>query len=122
MGQGKRTVRVAEELRKVVGEIITTRLKQSEVGFVTLTRVDVSPDLKSARIFYTSLGTEVKREKVQDNLDEYCHMIQSEIARTMRLRFTPKLKFIYDTGAEETFKIQSILNKIHNEQKSDDLT
>ena len=113
--QKSRIARVAEQLRQKLGQLITTRLKDPRIGFVTLTHVEVAPDLKQARVFFSLIGTEKERKSTSIALNWSRGFLQREIARLLTLRFTPKLEFIFDTAIQESIHLDEILQKIHEE-------
>ena len=103
--------RVSELIREVLGDIMK-KIKDPRIGFVTVTGVDVSPDLSSARVFVSVLDEGEKREKAIEGLNSAAGYIRRELGREISLRKTPKLTFIFDEGIERGMKIINILNEI----------
>jgi ribosome-binding factor A len=101
--------RVNEAVREVLSEAITTELKNPRVGFVTVTAVDTSPDLRNARVFVSVLGDEKQREESLAGLSAAHAYLQSRVASRLRLKHTPKLVFDYDPSAERVMRIGELL-------------
>ena len=116
--QFKRKDRVGDQIKKEVSQIIQRELKDPGIGFVTITGVELSPDLKNARIFYSVLGDEQKRQSSDQALQRAVFFIQHEIGRKMRLKYTPKIKFVYDHSLEKGARIEKALEKIRSSENS----
>ena len=86
MAQGSRPDRVAEQIRQDLAGLLARDIHDPGIGFVTLTRVTVSPDLQLARVFYTSLGDEKARKDTARALERATPFLRKEIGRRMRLR------------------------------------
>ena len=115
-----RPERLAELLRTEIGSLIQRKLKDPRIGFATVTRVEVTKDLKFAKVFYGVLGDEKVRKSTQLALERSAGFLQREIANVLRLRNTPKLSFKLDESIEESIRIEEILNKIHSEKENKD--
>ena len=115
----RRTERVAALIQIVLGERLQKKLKDPRLGFVTVTGVDLTPDLKSARVFYTVLGKEKEKGDTQRGLDNAAGFLQHEIAEELKLRFTPKLSFHFDDAYEEGMRIERILGELHREGRQE---
>ena len=113
--QVKRSERVAELIKHELASVFTKGLKDPRVGFVTVTTVEVSDDLRYARVFYTVLGKEAEQEETAKGLEAAKGYLQHDLAVTLKLRFTPHLSFILDSSMEEGMKIDSIIRKIHEQ-------
>jgi len=115
MTESARRVRVAEEFRKVLAEEVQ-RLKDPRVGFVTITGVDVTPDLRRAVVYYTVLGEERDRKSTAAGLRSAAPRLRSELGRQIRLRFLPELRFEQDDAAAQGDRVEELLRKIHEEE------
>jgi ribosome-binding factor A len=102
--------RINELVREVIGAAISTELEDPRIGFVTVTAVDTSPDLRSARVYVSVLGSEREREDTMAALRSAHGVLQSEIARQVRLKRTPTLSFHYDDTAETADRIGRLLD------------
>src|SRR5262249_8714951 len=83
------------------------------VGFVTLTRVHVTPDLQQARVFYTTLGDDKARQATGRALDRAAPFLRRQIGKRLRLRRGPELRFTYDESISGQDRIEQILNELH---------
>ncbi len=107
-----RQQRVEEAMKKEVSIIIHDEIKDPRIGFVTITRVELSKDLRNAKIFYSVLGKEEDYEKTKLALDSALGFIRSLLASRINLRFATELVFKEDRSTEYSVKIEEILNKI----------
>jgi ribosome-binding factor A len=101
--------RVNESIKEILGDAITTELKDPRIGFVTVTEVDTSPDLRAARVYVSVLGTEEERERSLVGLRSSHGFLQGKIASAMRMKRTPTLTFEYDQSAERGDRISRLL-------------
>ena len=108
----RRTERLGEEIREEVAQMITGELKDPRIGFVTVTRVDLGPDLRQARIYVGVLGTEKQREKSLSGLKQASGFLRRAIGQRLRLRHTPELVFQYDEGLEASDRVARLLDEI----------
>ena len=96
-------------MRKVIGSAIATDLEDPRIGFVTVTSVETSPDLRSARVYVSVLGDEAEREQTLTALQSSHGKLQAAIAREVRIKHTPTLKFSYDDSLERAVRISQLL-------------
>lgn len=116
MTEGGRTDRVSEEFREVLAEEIP-KLKDPRVGFVTVTGVRVTPDLRRARVFYTVLGDDSARRSTRAGLRSARAHLRSVLGHEVRLKFLPDLEFEEDETSERAERIDRIIERIHEEEK-----
>jgi ribosome-binding factor A len=102
--------RINEMLREVVGAAITTDLNDPRIGFVTVTSVQTSPDLRSARVYVSVLGDDSEREATLEGLQSSHGVIQGRIASETRMKRTPTLTFHYDDSVERGIRISRLLD------------
>jgi ribosome-binding factor A len=112
---GTRADRVAEEFREILAEEIP-RLKDPRVGFVTVTRVEVTPDLRRATVFYTVLGENKDRRRTRAGLLSARVHLRSVLGHQVRLKFTPDLEFQEDVGLEQVERITQLLKEIETKE------
>ena len=105
----QRMRRVNELMREVIGSTIASELEDPRIGFVTVTSVDTSPDLRSARVYVSVLGGEAEREASLAGLRSSHGVLQSAIARQTRIKRTPTLSFHYDDTPERGVRITRLL-------------
>jgi ribosome-binding factor A len=103
--------RVNEVIREVIGAAIATDLKDPRIGFVTITSVETSPDLRNSRVFVSVLGTEEEREATLEGLRSAHGVLQSKIADEMRIKRTPTLTFHYDDTIDQGMRITELLDE-----------
>jgi ribosome-binding factor A len=109
-----RVARVSEEVREVLAEEIP-RLKDPRVGFVTVTGVRVTPDLRHARVFYTVMGDERQRAATRAGLRSARAHLRSVVGHEVRLKFLPELEFEEDEAIEQGRRIDELIERIHHE-------
>jgi len=107
----ERMRRVNEVIREVIGSAIASDLDDPRIGFVTVTSVDTSPDLRSARVYVSVLGDAEERESTLAALRASHGVLQSRIAREMRIKYTPTLSFHYDEGPERGIRVARLLEE-----------
>ena len=101
--------RVNEAIREILGDAIATELKDPRIGFVTVTSVDTSADLRSARVYVSVLGDAAEREATLTGLRSSHGVLQAVIARETRIKRTPTLTFHYDDTPERGVRISRLL-------------
>ncbi|MQA74983.1 MAG: 30S ribosome-binding factor RbfA [Solirubrobacterales bacterium] len=101
--------RIDEVMREVIGSAIASELEDPRIGFVTVTGVDTSPDLRSARVYVSVLGSEEEREATLAALRSSHGVLQAAIARGARMKYTPKLSFRYDDTPERAVRLERLL-------------
>ncbi|MFA5114501.1 MAG: 30S ribosome-binding factor RbfA [Candidatus Omnitrophota bacterium] len=107
-----RAEKVAHNLKKEISSILHDELNDPRLGFITITRVDLTPDLRYARIFYSVLGGDEEYVRTREALDSALGFIRRMIGQRIRLRFTPELVFKEDRSSEYSIKIEEVLNEI----------
>ena len=107
-----RANRVAEQIKKELGDILTVKLKDPRVGFVTVTDVEVTGDLQEAKVYISVLGDQEKKEETLLGLAKAKGFIRSEIGKRIRLRKTPEISFEYDEALEYGNRIETILKDL----------
>jgi ribosome-binding factor A len=107
----ERMRRVNELMREVIGSAITSELDDPRIGFVSVTSVETSPDLRSARVYVSVLGDRAEREATLVGLRSSHAVLQATIARQMRLKRTPTLSFHYDETPERGVRVSRLLDR-----------
>jgi ribosome-binding factor A len=103
--------RVNESVRQVLSEAVG-QLKDPRIGFVTVTGVETSPDLRQARVFVSVLGSERKRTQTLAGLQAAHAVLQAQLARELRLKRTPQLAFEYDPTVERGVRISQLIDEL----------
>lgn len=120
MGQGARPERVAEQIRAELAQLLVRDVHDPGIGFVTVTRTHVSPDLQVARVYYTALGDAPARAASAHALDRAAPFLRRQMGKRLRLKRTPELRFIYDDSIAGQDRIEQILNELHPSHEPDD--
>lgn len=113
MSQGSRPHRVADQIRSELGSLLTREVHDPGIGFVTITRVQMSPDLQQARIFYTVLGDEKARTASARALQRAAPFLRRQIGSRLRLRRVPDLIFQFDESIAGQDRIEQLLHELH---------
>jgi ribosome-binding factor A len=110
--------RVNEAVREVVSEAVG-ELKDPRIGFVTVTGVETSTDLRHARVFVSVLGSEAKRRKTLAGLTAAHGVLQARLARELRLKRTPQLAFEYDPTVERGVRMTQLIDELAPEPEDE---
>src|SRR5690348_3450051 len=103
--------RVNESVRQVLSEAVP-QLKDPRIGFVTVTGVETTPDLRHARVYVSVLGAARKRERALAGLQAAHSVLQAQIARELRLKRTPQLAFEYDPSVERGVRMTKLIDEL----------
>jgi len=120
MAQGKRIERVAEMIRMELANLILNELKDPRLGFVTVMKVEVAPDLRDAKVYVSVMGSEKEKKSTLIALDRAKGYLQHMIADVVRLKSTPRLHFKLDTSIDDRMHIDKILRVIEQEEKPEE--
>src|SRR6185295_1316538 len=105
-----RSRRIAEQVQRELVGIIRLELKDPRVGLVTLTDVEVTPDLKHARVFFTLLGDEAMIGETTRALTHAAGFLRSQLARRFEMRSVPQLRFVYDASVERGARLSQLID------------
>jgi ribosome-binding factor A len=114
MAQGSRPDRVADQIRSEVASMLARDVHDPGIGFVTITRVTVTPDLQHARIHYTALGDDKARANTAKALGRVAAFLRRQIGARLRLKRVPDLEFIYDESVAGQDRIEQLLHNIRS--------
>ena len=106
---GDRMRRVDEAMREVLSDAITSQIKDPRVGFVTVTSVETSADLRHARVFVSVLGDAGVRRRSMEGLQSAHGFLQKLVSRELRLKNTPTLHFLYDDSVDRGMRVTELL-------------
>jgi ribosome-binding factor A len=115
---GRRLLKVNEAMREVLSTVIAEGLKDPRVGFVTVTSVETSADLRHAKVFVSVLGGERERERTLAGLASSHGYLQERLATAVRLKRTPQLEFVYDGSVDHGMHIQELLRRYEAEVRT----
>jgi len=110
-----RATRVADQIRMEVAEILSRKIKDPRVQFVTVTDVKMTADLKIARVYVTTLAPEHYEQQTAPGLKSAVGYIRTEVGKRLNLRYTPEIVFYQDTSAEYADRIEKILDSLPHE-------
>ena len=113
MSQGSRPDRVADQIRSEIASMLVRDVHDPGIGFVTLTRVQVTPDLQIARVYYTALGDEKARGNSARALGRMAAFLRRQLGSRLRLKRAPELRFVYDESIAGQDRIERLLSELH---------
>lgn len=116
---GQRAQRVGESIQHEISALLLRGLKDPRIGFVTITGVEVTPDLHLARVYYTVIGDDAARKASAAGLKSSIPFIRQHLGRQLRMKYAPDLIFQYDTSIEYGNRIESLLRDIHSSESDD---
>jgi ribosome-binding factor A len=108
--------RVNEAVREVVSAHIAGDLKDPRIGFVTVTGVDTSPDLRHARVYVSVLGSEEEREAGLAGLTSAAGFLQSQVGTELRMKRTPTLEFLHDPSIDHGMKMEKLIAEVRPDE------
>lgn len=108
----RRALKAAEAIREVVSMAILTEIKDPRVRDVTVTYVEVSPDLRYAKVHVSVMGDETRQNLSLRGLRHAAGFLQSKVARRIETRYTPKLEFLLDQGVKRSIEVARILHEV----------
>ena len=116
----RRTERVQEAIRRIVSEVLQRQLRDPRIaGFITITKVEVTSDLRLAKIFYSVLGDEKKKKLISKGLKSAKNFVKKHVGNELNLRYTPDIMFKVDKKLEYSARIDKVLYKIRKEEKDE---
>lgn len=117
MAQGHRPDRVGDQIRHELSDLLTRGVVHDPgIGFITLTRVKMSPDLQLARVYYTMLGDDAARRTTAAALERAAPFLRRQVGGRLRLRRVPEIEFRFDESIGHQDRIEQILRELHDEE------
>jgi ribosome-binding factor A len=114
----KRTDRVGDQIRMEIADILMRRVKDPRVGFVTVTGVDLSADLKHAWVYLTVLAEGEREAETLAALGRACGFIRTELGRRLQLRSVPDLTFVKDTSVDRAMRVLNLIEGVHRAEEA----
>ena len=111
-----RSSRVGEQIREDLSELLAREVHDPGIGFLTITRVQVTSDLQNARVYYTTLGDAQARKQTGRALDRATPFLRRQLGRRLQLRRMPELQFFFDESVERLDRVERILQEIQAER------
>jgi ribosome-binding factor A len=110
--------RVGDQIRQVLSELLSRgTVHDPGIGFITLTRVKVSPDLQQARVYYTTMGDEAARKQTAKALERATGFFRRLVGDRLQLRRVPELRFQFDESVMHQGRVEQILRELHEEEE-----
>ncbi len=119
MARSYRRERLNESIKELLGELILSRVKDPRVGLVTITGVEVTRDLDTAKVFFTVMGGESEREESKQGLESAKNFLRKTIGRELKMRNLPDFRFVYDDSLDRSMRIEDALKQIHEDDEED---
>jgi ribosome-binding factor A len=114
---GKRSIRVGDQILRFVAELLMTKIRDPRLKVVTLTGIDLSHDLKNARVFYSVLGSKEEAKQALNGLDSAKGFIKRELGSGLKLRNIPDIIFDHDLTLETGNRIEQLFKRIQDDEK-----
>ncbi|MFO0895812.1 MAG: 30S ribosome-binding factor RbfA [Pirellulales bacterium] len=108
----RRVLKAAEAVREVVGMAILADLKDPRIQGVTVTRVEMTPDMRQARVYVSIMGDETRQRLTLHGLQSAAGYLQSKVAQRIDTRYTPRIEFLVDDGVKKSIEIARILREV----------
>lgn len=115
----QRALRIAEMIKEVVGELLLTGLRDPRIGFVSISDVEVSGDLRVVKIFISAMGTEAEKKASLQGLESAKGLIRSAIGRAISLRYTPDVVLVADESIARGSELIDLMSKVNNTYKEE---
>jgi ribosome-binding factor A len=119
MAQGSRPERVADQIRTEIGQMLARDVHDPGIGFVTITRVQMSGDIQQARVYYTALGDATARKNTARALERAAPFLRRQLGSRLHLKRVPELRFFYDESIAGQDRIEHILSDLQASAPAD---
>lgn len=111
-----RVQRVEKEVRQCLAQIVISHYQREWDGILTITRIQMPSDLRSAKVYLHFFGNDAQKEEVFDTLQKEGRFLQEEVTHKLKLRYCPKFTFYWDESYESTLKVEKILHGLKDDQ------
>jgi ribosome-binding factor A len=112
----QRAARVGDQIQAELASLLTRGVHDPGIGFITITRVKLSPDLQQARVYYTSIGDDKAKRESSRALDRATPFLRRQVGQRLRLKRVPELTFFYDESIEQGDRVERILQELKMER------
>lgn len=112
-----RVNRLGEQIKKEITYVISTKVKNYDLGFITITEVKLTGDYSQAKVYYTILGGEKEKRKTKESLQKIKGFIKSEVSKKIKIRKFPEIIFAYDETSEYALHIENLLASVSKGEK-----
>ena len=113
-----RVERVAELIKEEISQILREEVSDPRIGFLSITRVDLSPDLENAKVFVSILGSEDKKKECMRGLASATKFIRGKLSHMLEIRLVPEIKFVRDDSLEKGGRVLGIISKLEKEERA----
>ncbi len=114
-----RPLRVAGKIHRILAASLQKEVLDPEAWKINITQVTISPDLRNAKVYFTSIGSEAERIQAEKILTSNKPVLKRELARNLRLRFQPEVEFVLDEELLRAEKVEAILDSLQTPRKDD---
>jgi ribosome-binding factor A len=115
--EGKRSDKVADLIQKEISQMLLRGLKDPRIGFVTITKVTVSEDCRTAKIYFSVVGSPEEREISTEGLNSAKGYVRKELGRRIRMKYTPEITFQFDPSIEYAIHIGEVIEQVRKERE-----
>ncbi|PKM79885.1 MAG: ribosome-binding factor A [Firmicutes bacterium HGW-Firmicutes-14] len=115
-----RANRVAEEIKKEITQMLRDEMKDPRLGFITVTGVEVTPDIRYAKVFVSIFGNDENKAQSLQALESAKGFVRSELGKRMRLRYTPEISFKFDSSIEYGARIMKLLKEVKDTENENE--
>ena len=112
--------RVKARIKFVVADFLQHRLADPRKGFMTVTKIDLTPDFRYCKVYVSILGSPGEQSKVMHMLSDARGLVQRKVAKSLSTRVTPELSFIHDQSIEKSMRMESIFDQIAKEREENE--
>ena len=116
MAEGKRSEKVADLIQREISLMLIRTVKDPRIGFITITRVEVSADCRMAKVYFSIAGTLEEREKSLEGLNSAKGYVRRELGRRIMLRYTPDIMFQFDPSIEYAIHIGEVIEQLRQDK------
>ncbi len=116
----RRPDKVGEVVKEEISRMLLREIKDPRIGFVTITKVRVSKDLRLVKVYFSVLGDQSVKEDCLRGLKSATGFVRRELGRRLRLRYVPDIVFSFDPSLEHMSRLAELIHQIHEEEKSED--
>ncbi|MEI6509333.1 MAG: 30S ribosome-binding factor RbfA [bacterium] len=113
-----RREKLQEAIRELIATVVHRELKDPRVGFATITKVEMTPDGRSVKVFFSVLGTAEQVQQTMEGLTKAQGFLQKRVAEHLQMRLAPRLQVVYDDSLEKAMQVQQLLKRLEEENKS----
>lgn len=106
---GHRLERVAGAVREVIADLLLREIKDPRIGMITLTRVELTHDLRHGKVYFSSVGDAAARQRTLSGLHSAAGFIKAQVARRLQLRYVPELVFVFDASLDNAERLANLL-------------